>query len=85
MKLNFGVLIAYLSQAILHMRDPRKASNATCYSLSDDVLGAFSLFFMQSESFLEHQRQMESRQGKNNAQTLFGVIQSITSGMVKTI
>jgi hypothetical protein len=75
MKLNFGVLIAYLSRAILHMPDPRKASNATCYSLSDAILGAFSVFFMQSESFLEHQRQMESRQGKNNAQTLFGMIQ----------
>jgi hypothetical protein len=38
------------------------------------LLGAFSAFFMECESFLEHQRQMHSRQGKNNAQTLFGGI-----------
>jgi hypothetical protein len=74
-KLNFGVLIAYLSRAILQRQSPRKASNATRYSLSDAVLGAFSVFFTQSDSFLKHQRQMESHQGKNNAQTLFGMIQ----------
>lgn len=85
MKLNFGVLIAYLSQAILQMPDPRKVSNATRYSLSDAVLGAFSVFFMQSESFLEHQRQMESHQGKNNAQTLFGMIQIPSVPQIRNI
>ncbi len=71
-KLNFGVLIAYVSGAILQIQDSRKASNGNRYSLGDAVLRAFSVFFMQSESFLEHQRQMESHQVKNNAQTLFG-------------
>ena len=33
MKLNFGVLIAYLSRAILPMQDPRKANNATRYEV----------------------------------------------------
>lgn len=54
------------------MKDPRQASNATCYSLKDAVLAAFSVFFMQCESFLEHQRQRHSRHGNDNAQTLFG-------------
>jgi len=85
MKLSFGVLIAYLSRTILQMQEPRKASNATRYSLSDAVLGAFSVFFMQSESFLEHQRQMESHQGKNNAQTLFGMFQVPSVPQIRNI
>ena len=63
MKLSFGALIAYLNRAIGAMKDPRQASNATQYSLKDAVLAAFSVFFMQSESFLEYQRHLESHQG----------------------
>ncbi len=85
MKLSFGVLMAYLNRAILHMPDPRKASNVTKYTLKDAVLGAFSMFFMQSESFLEHQRQMESRQGKSNAQSLFGMINLPTVPQIRNI
>lgn len=35
------------------MKDPRQASNGTKYSLSDTLLGAFSLFFMQSASLFD--------------------------------
>jgi hypothetical protein len=85
MKLNFEALIAYLSRAIFQMQDPRKASNATRYSLSDAVLGAFSVFFIQPESFLKHQRQMESHQGKNNAQMLFGMFQVPSVPQIRNI
>ncbi len=37
------------------------------------MLAAFSMFFMQCQSFWEHQRQMQSRSGKDNAQSLFGL------------
>mgnify|MGYP000037556864 FL=1 len=70
MNLSFGALIAYLNRAIVQMQDPRKASNATKYSLKDAVLAAFSVFFMQSESFLDYQRHLESHQGNSNAQSL---------------
>ena len=36
-------------------------------------MGAFSLFFMQSESFLAHQRRMEQGRNASNCKTLFGV------------
>ena len=39
----------------------------------DAGLSAFSVFFMQSPSFLEYQRSLDQWLGKNNAQTLFGV------------
>jgi Transposase DDE domain len=73
MPLNFGRLMGYLHHAISGIPDPRQASNATRYSLRDVVLAAFSVFFMQCESFLENQRQMQSRSGQDNAQTLFGL------------
>lgn len=85
MHLNFGVLMSYMSCAILQMQDPRKASNATRYSLSDAVLAAFSVFFMQSESFLEHQRHMESHQGKSNAQTRFGMVKIPSVPQIRNI
>jgi hypothetical protein len=39
--------------------------------MGDAVLGAFSVFFTQSSSFLAHQRDMARRKGKNNAVNLF--------------
>lgn len=85
MKLSFGALMSYLSRAISRVSDPREESNATSYSVRDAILGAFSMFFMQNESFLEHQRQMKSRHGKSNAQTLFGVFEIPTTQQIKNI
>lgn len=72
--LGFNSLLAIVKSAIAQMEDPRQPSNATRYSLSDAVLGAFSAFFMQSASFLEYQRQLNSRHGRDNAQSLFGLV-----------
>ena len=41
--------------------------------MEDVALGAFSVFFTQSPSFLAHQTAMTEAKGKNNAQTLFGI------------
>jgi len=83
--LSLGRLLGFLQSAIASMKDPRQASNATCYSLKDAVLTAFSVFFMQCELFLEHQRQMHSRYGKDNAQTLFGLGQIPTTPQIRNI
>ncbi len=85
MTLNFVGMLGFLSQAIAEIKDPRQTSNATRYSIKDTVLGAFSVFFMQSESFLEHQRQMYSRCGKDNAQSLFGLKQIPTTPQIRNI
>jgi hypothetical protein len=85
MKLNFIALLEYLNRAIMGMKDPRLPSNGTKYSLGDAVLGAFAMFFMQSESFLDHQRHMKSNQGKNNATTLFGIIKVPTVPQIRNI
>jgi hypothetical protein len=83
--LSFAVLLSYLYRAVEQMADPRQASNATRYRLSDVILGAFSVFFMQCESFLEHQRQMQSRRGKDNAQSLFGVETIPSSPQIRNV
>ncbi len=82
---SFSMLLGYLEQVITKLVDPRRTSNATRYSLKDMVLGAFSAFFMQSESFLEHQRQMNSRCGRDNAQSLFGLEQIPTVEQIRNV
>jgi hypothetical protein len=69
----FSVFLDFLQEAIEKIKDPRSESNATKFKVSDAMLSTFSMFFMQSQSFLEYQRQMESRSGKNNVQSIFGV------------
>jgi hypothetical protein len=53
--------------------DARKPNNNTQYQMVDAILSAFSVFFMQSSSFLAHQRLMQSKKGRNNAASLFQV------------
>jgi hypothetical protein len=52
--------------------DPRTGHNAR-YAMADFVLAGFAPFFMQSPSFLAHQRHLETLQGRSNCQTLFGM------------
>jgi hypothetical protein len=52
--------------------DKRTGQN-TIYRMEDVALGAFSVFFTQSPSFLAHQTAMAETKSKNNAQTLFGI------------
>jgi hypothetical protein len=69
----FSIFLDLLQEAIGKIKEPRSISNGTKYKISDVMLSAFSMFFMQCQSFLEHQRQMQSRSGKDNAQSIFGV------------
>jgi hypothetical protein len=52
--------------------DQRTGKNAQ-YRMADFGMGAFSLFFMQSPSFLEHQRRLERGHGRSNCLNLFGM------------
>jgi hypothetical protein len=83
--LSFGVLLSYLHRVITEIDDPRLASNGTRYRLSDAILAAFSVFFMPCESFLEHQRQMQSRRGQDNAQSLFGLARIPTMAPIRNL
>ena len=71
--ISFDSLLSELNGAIGNLNDPQKPSNASTYSIQDTVLGAFGCFFMQSASFLDYQCHLDSRNGRNNAQSLFGL------------
>ena len=64
--------------------DPRRGQN-TRYTMVDAALSAFSVFFMQSPSFLEHQRTLQEAQGQNNAQTLLGVDPIPTDNPIRSL
>jgi hypothetical protein len=53
------------------------------YSMADIGLSAFSLFFMQSESFLSYQRRLEQGHGTSNCQTLFGMKKIPTDNYIR--
>ena len=52
--------------------DPRKGKN-TSYCFADILMSAFSAFFIQSPSFLSHQRAFHKSNGKNVCGSLFGI------------
>jgi len=55
------------------------------YSMADAALSAFSVFFMQSPSFLEYQKTMQKERGKNNAHGLFGVHQIPSDNQIRNL
>jgi hypothetical protein len=62
--------------------DARRGTDVD-YSMADIGLSAFSLFFMQSESFLSHQRRLEQGQGTSNCHTLFGMKKIPTDNYIR--
>jgi len=65
-------LIGFLDQELNQLPDKRKGNNKK-YAVKDAVRAAFSVFFTQSPSFLQHQRLMKQKKGQDNAQSLFGL------------
>lgn len=65
-------MIERLRQACEEFLDERTGKNSQ-YDLADVGMSAFSVFFTQSPSFLAHQRDMQLRKGRNNAESLFGL------------
>ncbi len=69
--LEIPELMQFLRQELHDLPDQRKPGNNTKYQVEDAVMAAFSVFFTQSPSFLDHQRLMKSSKGKDNAESLF--------------
>lgn len=70
-RLSFTTLTRLLKTTLEELSEHRKGKNLT-YALHDAVLGAFSVFFMQSALFLASQDVMDSCEGRNNATILSG-------------
>ncbi len=54
------------------LSDPRRGRNRR-YAMADIAMAAPSVFFMQSPSFLAHQRALAERGRRSNAHTRFGL------------
>jgi len=55
------------------------------YSMADIGMSAFSLFFMQSESFLFYQRSLEEGRTTSNCRTLFGMAAVPTDNHIRAM
>lgn len=71
--LEIPELMQFLRSSLHDLPDKRKPGNNTRYQVEDAVMAAFSVFFTQSPSFLDHQRLMKSNKGKDNAESLFSI------------
>lgn len=65
-------LLDSLRRCCQSVPDQRRGQNTT-YGMADFALAAFAPFFMQSPSFLAHQRHLETGRGRSNCETLFGL------------
>ena len=65
-------LLGSLRGCLDRFPDKRLGMN-TSYGMGDIGMAAFSVFFMQSPSFLAHQRQFQEDYGRSNCASLFGI------------
>ncbi|MEM8778750.1 MAG: ISNCY family transposase [Cyanobacteria bacterium P01_G01_bin.49] len=77
-------LIQFLFLQLNNLPDSRIGLN-TSYDIKDMVIAAFSVFFTQCPSFLEHQNLMRKRRGKDNALSLFGLTKIPCDNQVRAL
>jgi hypothetical protein len=65
-------MIKSLEQTIEEFPEHRRGKNSQ-YDIADAGIGAFSVFFTQSPSFLAYQRDLKLRKGRSNAEKLFAL------------
>lgn len=84
-KLTLQNLMSELCQHWENLADTRKRNNNRQYAVADGVLAAFAVFFMQSSSFLAHQRLLESKKGRSNARSLFQIEQIPSDPQIRNL
>ncbi len=82
--LKFDELVGQFRFIVQQFPDNRTGHNST-YSMEDASLSAFSVFFMQSPSFLEYQKRMEQNKGRSNVQSLFGAYQMPSNNQTRNL
>jgi len=82
--LAFNNLVEKFHRVLAGLPDYRIGQNKS-YSIEDAALGAFSVFFTQSPSFLAHQRTMKQNKGHSNAESLFGIEQVPRDNQIRNL
>lgn len=85
LSLSLDKIMAHFQESWHKLPDYRKPNNNTKYEIADAAMSAYSVFFMQSPSFLAHQRDMHQRKGKDNAETLFGVSKIPSDNQIRNL
>ena len=80
---TFNRLVEHFRSVVERFPDERTGD--TTYSMADAALGAFSVFFTQSPSFLDFQRNLQVAKGCNNALTLFGITQIPSNNHIRNL
>ena len=82
--LILDALMAGLRDVCAVFPDKRKTDDGV-YTMADIGLSAFSLFFMQSESFLSYQRGLVEGRKTSNCHTLFGMAKIPTDNHIRAM
>lgn len=83
--LSLNSLMNHFRKRWANAPDIRKPSNNQRYEIVDGILAAFGVFFMQSSSFLAHQRLLQSKQERNNARNLFQVTEIPSDPQIRNL
>ena len=81
---SFNRLVEIFRSTVERFPDERTADNVV-YSMADAAMGAFSVFFTQSPSFLDFQRSLEVTAGCNNAHSLLGIAQIPSDNHIRNL
>lgn len=82
--LGIGQLIKRIKEATQQFPDKRTGKN-TRYEMEDAGMGAFSVFFTQSPSFLAHQQDMKREKGQSNAESLFEMVDIPSDSQIRVL
>ena len=83
-ELKLEHLVDSIKQSFEKFCDVRKGKNIQ-YSMIDAGMGAFSVFFTQSPSFLSYQQDMKRLTGRCNAESLFGIEQVPCDNQIRSL
>jgi hypothetical protein len=83
-QVQFQEMLSSVRRSLEGVPEHRRGRNIQ-YEIADAGLAAFSVFFMQSPSFLAYQRHMEEQYARNNARGLFGVETIPSDGQMRSL
>lgn len=80
-----SVMINRIRAPFRDLSDARKGGNHQRDTMEDAALGAFSVFFTQSPSFLDYPVRLQKERGCHNVTALFGMPQIPSAPQIRNL